>query len=215
MDKTRIRLILLVAALSVILGGLIGGVAAKYIWSTELTGKVTFSAKLAESITLRESVVGRQDDGSYALSPSSTDKNSYVLLPGLDVPKDPAISVKGKTPIEAYLYVEIVDSLKNDALSYTVEDHWLELGITGTNGGKVYVFCQSGVPVKLWKDFSENAIGILKDNTFYVSQKLNAKTTSDALVFYGAMCECSVVSSDTASKAHAEAVYVATFQSTP
>lgn len=126
----------------VLLGVLIGSAAAKYIYSEELTSTVTFSASLAESLLLQEHEAVRQADGSYKLNtsllPTDTKKgNTYELLPGLDVPKDPFVTVVNKTPIGAYLYIEVQSSL-NSAITYEIDtDNWTLLNIDGKD---IYVY---------------------------------------------------------------------------
>lgn len=208
MDKVRIRLILLVAVLSVILGSLIGGVAAKYIWSTEITGTVTFSAKLAESILLKEHQANKGADGSYSLDANTeVSANTYTLLPGLDIPKDPFITVTGKTPIAAYLFVEVVESaeLDTDILSYSLDDHWTPLSVAGKHGGKVYVYSSI-----LDGGSADLTVNILKGQTLTVSQKLKAAKSANALTFYGLMAETAAVEKGSMAYAdHAAAVYSA------
>lgn len=214
MDKVRVRLILLVAVLSVILGGLIGGVAAKYTWSTEITGTVTFSAKLAEGILLKEHKAGKNLDGSYTLDANTeVSTNAYTLLPGLDIPKDPFITVSGKTPIEAYLFVEVAESadLDTDILSYTLDDHWTPLSVSGKNGGNVYVYNSI-----LDGSSADLTVNILKGRTLTVSQKLKTAKATNALTFYGFMAETAAAEKGTMTFAeHAAKVYQTMTESTP
>ena len=214
MGKTRSRLILLVAVLSVILGSLIGGVAAKYIWSTELSGRITFSAKLAQSITLQEHQALQRQDGSYGLQPTKiVTENSYVLLPGLDVPKDPFIVVKGKTPIEAYLFLEVKDLLGSSALSYSLTDSWESLGNINPDdsGVTVYVYKQP-----LTEGFSEEPIHILSGDQITVSHTLKPTTISGGLSFSALMVESAFASGDGLTLAqHAANVYQAYQTETP
>lgn len=66
-------------------------------------------------------------------------ENSYEVLPGSSVPKDPTITVKGKNDVAAYLYVEIVDGTSN--INWSIADGWTRLdGVTGKYGGAVYVY---------------------------------------------------------------------------
>ena len=217
MDKVRVRLILLVAVLSVILGSLIGGVAAKYIWSTEFSGKVTFSAKLAESIVLLESEAIKNNDGSYTLNTAKpVSENSYTLLPGLDIPKDPYITVHRKTPIAAYLYVEVVESkdYREGILQYSLDDRWKKLDIAGKNGGQVYVYMNEGktAPLAISNDPEDFTVNILKGQTLTVSQELKSALSSNALTFYGLMAEAaqdSAISGTVGTFDHSANVYTA------
>ena len=129
--------LLLIIAVSVLIGSAVG----KYRRSFTLEqATVTFTAKLAESVTLQEHKANRQPDGSYELDENSTVAEiEYTLIPGLDVPKDPYVTITGKTPIDSYLFVEVVDETSNGAISYAMSDKWKALSLTGKHDGAVYV----------------------------------------------------------------------------
>lgn len=172
---------------------LIGSAIGKYVRSYTLEeATVTFSAKLATSITLLEHEAKRQPDGSYVLDNSKTVTSmEYTLMPGLDIPKDPHITIEGKTPIPAYLFVEVVDTTPNEAISYEMTERWRPLGITGKNGGAVYVYTADGtnptvVDDKVGTPFQVN---LLKYNQITVGQGLLGYTGDNSLVFYACMGE--------------------------
>ena len=205
MEKKRSRLvtvgILAVALLSVLIGSAIG----KYTTTVPVSGTVTFNASLATSITLQEHKAERQGDGSYELSTTETvTSQTYSLLPGLDIPKDPYITITGKTPIKAYLFVEIVDTLAETKdgttytpITYTVSSDWLKLNdVTGKNGGTVYVYQGDKTEAKpITTDLTVQILAPLvkdKPETIRVSQKLIAQSDSDSndvLKFYACMGE--------------------------
>ena len=85
--KPRSHVLTVVVILALAGSILAGSVVAKYIRSFQLDeSKVTFTAKLATSITLQEHEAQRQSDGSYILDSAVTVENqSYVLIPGLDI----------------------------------------------------------------------------------------------------------------------------------
>ncbi|MBR5264576.1 MAG: hypothetical protein IKV50_07780, partial [Clostridia bacterium] len=96
MNKNR-RIALLLAVLFC-LSAVTFVAVAKYIKDIPFIGNVTFKADLVENFTLTESEAKRNTDGTYSLdTTTSTDKNSYTLMPGVDVPKDPKITIEGKT----------------------------------------------------------------------------------------------------------------------
>lgn len=159
--KPRIRLWPLVMAAVMVLGSLVGVVLAKYVYSTELHATVTFSARLADNFWLQEHQVLRQEDGSYVLDTGVTvAENNYILMPGVDVPKDPFIKIKNKTPLESYLFVEVVDSLdvftgsgggeSIKPVTYAMTNDWRLLKdgegnpVAGENKGAVYVYTGGG-----------------------------------------------------------------------
>ncbi|MBR2310753.1 MAG: hypothetical protein IKA47_09520 [Oscillospiraceae bacterium] len=230
--KRKYPRLLLIAVVSVLLvSALAGTTVAKYVTKQTFTGKVTFSAKLAEEVLLRERTAERQPDGSYKLTTPYVAENTYELLPGMDIPKDPHVVVKGKTDLKAYLFIEIVDKLTEQIgdqnyrpITYTVSSNWLKLqDVTGEHGGTVYVYKGTGEEAAvLGEEFTKDAtdrteeIDILalldgKTETVRVSQKLNSQLASDdgdILAFYAAMGE-------TAMGADATAVYKAIYGMTP
>ena len=158
---------------------------AKYIKDVPFSGNVTFTADLAETFTLTESEATRKTDGTYSLNTSkSVESNPYTLMPGVDVPKDPKITIKGKTAVPAYLYVEVLESEYFPAtVTYSMAEGWEDLEITGPKGGKVYVYgtVLNGTTPDL-------TIRILKNDTLKVSQNLLRGTTA-TMTFYGYMAQ--------------------------
>ena len=95
MNKNR-RIALLLAVLFC-LSAVTFVAVAKYIKDIPFTGNVTFKADLAETFTLTESEAKPNTDGTYSLDTSkSVESNTYVLMPGVDVPKDPRSPSKAR-----------------------------------------------------------------------------------------------------------------------
>lgn len=202
--KPRYHLLLLLLLVLLAAGGLTGTAVAKYITQNTAQGSVTFSAQLAESLTLWEHEAAKNADGLYtidATSPTidSNDEtkngNTYsVVIPGLDIPKDPQITVKGKTDIPAYLFLEIVGHQpgENDKkVTYTLEDCWVKQeDIPGTSGGTVYVYSANNSPAEVTgATFSESdTINIIKGQKVYVSQAL-PRDTELTITLYACMSE--------------------------
>ena len=162
---------------------IIMGTQAKYVTSVPLTGKVTFSADLSEYVTLTEHKATRKSDGTYKLSTTEiTIQNTYVVMPGVDIPKDPFITVTNKTDIPAYLYVEIVEeNLPGDGtVTYKLTGDWEKLSIAGRN---VYVY-KGELTAKTTQE-----IPILDANTVYVSDQYNPASSEFHLKFYGYMAQ--------------------------
>lgn len=156
---------------------------AKYIKDVPYIGNVTFKANLAKTFTLTESEAKRNTDGTYSLdTTTSTDENPYTLMPGVDVPKDPKITIEGKTAVPAYLYVEVCSNLPA-TVTYAIVSHWTDLNITGPHGGKVYVY--TSVLDGTVKDLT---LPIIDKEILYVSDKLSHTTTA-TMTFYGYMAQ--------------------------
>ncbi|MBR4072249.1 MAG: hypothetical protein IKK26_06825 [Clostridia bacterium] len=188
-------------------------VYAKYIRTETFTGTIQITVDLG-NIALLESKANKELTGQYVLDKNdildgTTDKegNTYThVLPGLDIPKDPYITVTGKTTIPAYIYVEIKadDIFKEssdhtpDYLTYELTNDWLSLGMKGRNGGDLYVYSGgAGAAKAVTADIAK--ISILVGDKITVSQELNLSTiTPVSMKIYAAMAE--VVSGKTAAE---------------
>jgi len=156
MNKKKVLLsvlaLILVCALSVT------GTLALMKMNTTTPVTNTFIAagggELAEGMTLTEHLVAPDANGDYSYAALNADDvpekvanaedadevftNSYTVMPGMTLPKDPTITITGKTEAPAYLYVEVVGAL-NGAYQWEMAEGWTEIvGLTGVNGGKVY-----------------------------------------------------------------------------
>lgn len=201
--KSRFRLWPFVMLLLLILGAGIGSIAAKYVYSQKLEARVTFTAKLADNLLLQEHEAVRRPDGSYILNDTllpTDDKtgNTYELLPGLDIPKDPYVQVVNKTPIRAYLYVEVVEEADalHKAIEYKMNPAWQNLNMEGKHGGKLYVYKIGDTSVLTHENCPNTPIPILtnpegSEHEIKVSQHLLEENTSedDVLTFYAYLFE--------------------------
>ena len=185
--RNRLRLLIVLTMLLIALTTFAVG---KYIKTIEMDSTITFTSKLADDVIIQEHKAVRQPDGSYVLDKSvdPVGSNTYKLIPGLDVPKDPHIIIEGKTPVQAYLYLEVVDSTENEALSYSLENFWKESdGFSPKHEGKVYIYAKDTTPVIITTDPGE--ISVLQEETFYVGQELLSGETTNGLVFYAYLVE--------------------------
>lgn len=160
--------------------------------------------KLAESITLLEHVVADEKDGVkdgiYELTTATTENNSYNVLPGTDLPKDPYITIVDKTTAPAYLYVDVVGKadLASVGLTFELDDCWKEIEVNGAaNKGTVYVYCNATTkePVVLNDSGADlSGINIIKDKVIKVdSTNENVKLTDEKeLTFYAYLAQASV-----------------------
>lgn len=156
---------LLVAALALLA---IADLRAKYVTTVDLTGAVRFTADLAVDVTLLEHKAERNSDGSYKLHTTETvATNTYVVMPGVDIPKDPTITITTKSAIPAYLYVEIVDNSPS-SVTYTLDDEWEPLAIPGRT---VYLYNYDGAYNFPPEDAEGNiTINIIKSQVITVGQ---------------------------------------------
>ena len=186
--KTFFRLVLLFAIVVVLIAAFVGSSLGKYKTTIELSSNVSFSAKLADELILQEHEAVHKTDGSYELNSNKVvTENSYVLIPGLNVPKDPHVVISGKTDIPAFLYVEVIDALGNDAISYNLAECWQKISDSGKYGGEVYVYAPGGTAAEITSDLTVN---ILLNDKIVVGQQLKLNSSaSDVLNFYACLHE--------------------------
>ena len=92
---------------------------------------------------LLESEAIQQANGTYTLGSNKVTANTYKLIAGVDVPKDPKISINNKTNIPAYLYLEVAGDT-NTYFELDLETCWDPLtGVVGQHGGNVYVYTEN------------------------------------------------------------------------
>ena len=162
---------------------------------------LTVNAELAASLEVKEhQLTGAYYDEYELSSDKLVESNTYVLMPGVDIPKDPFVRVTGKTEIPAYLYVEVVDTTggNSDTYSYTVDSaNWTTLkndqneDVTGKNGGKVYVY-QNGTKLTDANTSNDSwTVGILTDDKITVKPGLDVSSdySSATLTFYAYMAQ--------------------------
>lgn len=134
------KVMTLVLAFVLVVGASVAGTLA---WLTAQTATVTNTFTSAElfsedgSFTLWEHKATDTDgDGVYTLD-SSTEvtSNSYNILPGVNIPKDPTVDVVGLEE-HAYLYIKVTSTLPT-GLTYAIDrNNWTAL--TGYDGVYVY-----------------------------------------------------------------------------
>ena len=142
--KTKLIIVASALLLTAVLAVIGGSVAAKYIKEQRLPGSIKLEAELAESIEVFEHKADRQDDGTYVLLEGTANETTegiddYMLMPGVDVPKDPTVRVTGYTGIPAYVFIEVTvpeDEVEvfEEYVAYSVTDNWSELDSTAYPG---------------------------------------------------------------------------------
>lgn len=187
-NKKRITLIVCFLVV-LILALATGGVFSKYKETVNLNSVnlQVSSGKLASVFSLQEHKAVQNADGTYELGTDVVTSNSYRVLPGVALPKDPYFTLKKQTEIEAYLYVEIINNLGSKDLSYSLTNDWKALEVKGDNGGDVYVYSK-----KITKDFDDKKIYILKDNKITVTNANKSDLGEVNVSFYGYLAQASL-----------------------
>lgn len=170
--KTRISVLSLILLAIAAAALIIGLAAAKYVKEVRMPHTIKVSADLAKSIEIFEHEVNRTEHGDYETSADTVAENEYKLMPGVDVPKDPTVRIKGYTGLKAWLYVEIVETTVPTSVTYATASGWTQLsGLTGPNGGKIY-----------YRELTNAQTGdlefpVLANNTVIVSESIPRDTT--------------------------------------
>ena len=178
-SKLHITILVITAVLAVLL--VVGGAYAKYIKDVPVSGNITVSADLAGSFELFEHEAVRDAlTGNYTLGENEVVSNSYTLIPGSDVPKDPTIRITDKSAIDAYLYVEIVSTL--DGVTFEIADGWTP--ISAKDGRVVYVY-----NTKINSSNMPNGeIQIINNNLFKVTDQIKFKA-HQVITFHAYMAQ--------------------------
>lgn len=187
--KKKIFIVVFMLFVDLILAGLY----AKYLKDVSFDAKITISAHLAEEVELFEHEIIFKN-GVYVLGEEKVTENEYYVVPGADIPKDPQIVIKDKSVINAYLYIEVVDTISNasSGITYQLADCWIKLDeVKGKKGGQIYVYSSDENQATLLsnQNTNENPIYILENNKISVSE--NISSSDFQLDFYGYMAEVS------------------------
>ena len=185
------KLYIVMLALVLLCASGVGVTLAKYIYAKSFKGTVTFTTTLAEDIQLKEHQAQRKTNGSYELTDVVVTENTYLAMPGVDIPKDPYFEIRNKSSVDAYLFVEVVeDGTKPNSVSYELSGDWAKLdGAKAKHGGAVYVYTGGGsTALPLDEDFGNATVKILKDDIIYVSETMEAFSEFQ-LEFYGYMIQ--------------------------
>lgn len=193
-------------------------VGATYAYLTAQTPAVknTFVAGGAvadKDLELFEHKAVKNADGTYTLGSDTTASNAYTVMPGVNLPKDPTVTVE-KASGEYYLFVEVTkgEKVDGDTLSYAVDSSkWVKLAV---DGREVYAYTADGKTPAILNSALENVL-VLKPgadgNTIQVSgdnAKVAALTADNsALTFNAYACQA-------AGFADAAAAFTACFGST-
>ena len=135
------KVLSLVLAFVLVIGASVAGTLA---WLTAQTPTVTNTFTSAElfanpenDFTLWEHEAVQKNDGTYTLNSTKVFANTYELLPGVDIPKDPTVDVDNLKEY-AYLYIKVSGLPMATGLTATIDTaKWTALGDKYPN---VYVY---------------------------------------------------------------------------
>lgn len=150
---------------------LLYGFYAKYT----VSGDTGDSARVAKGVDIKvlehevelitDKTEAVENDRVYKLNEKNeVEKFTYsVVLPGVDLPKDPFIKIEGVPEVTYELYITVDDSKLPDTVTYEIDtEKWTE----PPEGSKTYKY--KGV---IDSNFDGKKIYILKNNEIKVSEK--------------------------------------------
>lgn len=132
--------------------------------------------------TLDETEYALNEKGEYAIQKNAdgsikkTTANNYKVMPGVIIPKDPTITIKNKSEIPAYLFIEVVGDC-SDYFTYELDAIWKEVeGATGLHDGTVYVYQSGG------EGTTGTILGSVASNTYNIIKNQQLKANNDITV---------------------------------
>ncbi len=188
-------LIALVVCGVLLISALIGGISAKYTQKTAKEGTgADITLQQVENETdfyLLENNVDQESDGDYNAVKEGdnayTDQGvTYYLIPGTILPKTAEVTVKNKTNLPAYLYLEIggLESVDDD-LAYSIINKWapLDASATGTTG--TYVYTNGGTDAVKLAGQTETKVKVFESDRLNVDslKKLSEKENLTILCY--------------------------------
>lgn len=183
-------------ALSVVLVVVVS-VAGTLAWLSAESGVVKNTFTSAElfanpntQFTLWEHQAVANADGTYTLNSTKVQENTYEILPGVAIPKDPTVDVVDLEEY-AYLYIRVTNHLP-DGLSYTIDSNNWEL-LTGYTD--IYVF--KGAYAE-GKSVSNNIIPATDDAKVSFTANILDKQTISVLSTYNGTADTNLTLSFTA-----------------
>lgn len=188
MKNMKKALILVLCAVLLVAGTVAGTVA----YLTHKTAAVTNTFVVGDILQaddvfelLEHEATDTDKDGVYELGTTETNENEYVVLPGVDLPKDPFVRTGKTLELDAYVFVEVVDGTCS-SLTVTVDTNlWTATGLTGDHGGAVYVLKANDGIVNAGEKL--DSVSILLNNKITVANETIANPGT--VVFYGYMIQ--------------------------
>jgi hypothetical protein len=175
------------------------GLFAKYAVSSSASdlatvakfGGVSVEEHKVESITDTSTMIEKNSMYDYTLENnakvvSTTTKKEYNLVAGTVIPKDTYVVVDGTNDVACNLYIEVVNSDKNNCVTFDIDNNWSEIedsSVTAQHGGTIYKYNKT-----ISAHESLNTGSIIKESTINISDacydKSNQKTDTFSIDFY-------------------------------
>ena len=161
-----------------------------------------------DGFSIKEHSVEEDEFGKYTLGTEiTTTGNTYNVVPGVTLPKDPYVQLKRTNSTPAYLFVEVVNEAST-AFSFEIDDtQWKPLGIAGNNGGDLYVHSIDKTNAVVLEEVkTATDYNIIKDKEVTVSDAESAEelglvdaegnATNKTIKFFAYICQATVADAD-------------------
>ena len=184
--KYASKVLVLVLAVLLIVGASVGGTLAWLQAKTENVTNTFTSAELFDTpetdFTVWEHQATENADGTYSLGSEKVKANTYDILPGVNIPKDPTVDIV-KLKENAYLYIKVTGLPLPAGLTASVDSaNWTLLDATDYPG--VYVY-QNGTVVTP----GSLTVSILTGNQITVSGDYAGTADGTSLTFEAYMVQ--------------------------
>lgn len=182
---------------------MLGAVGATIAWLQAKSAPVTNTFTSAElfadpekDFTLWEHEAVANEDGTYTLTATEVSGNTYDILPGVAIPKDPTVDVVGLQEY-AYLFIKVTGLPMAEGLTATVDPaNWTALG------GGVYVYsgieAENNIIKATDTAMKEFTVGILAGNQVVVADTYNGVSDDIKLSFEAYMVQATGNGADAA-----------------
>lgn len=200
MNKKRVLLIVL-AMVMVCVVSVTGTLALLAQESSSVTNtfvaSITDPEKFVDSFVIKEYKATADEKGNYTLGTDEVDANTYNVVPGVTLPKDAFVKLSRSNDTPAYLFIEVDNNLDTSVFTMSVDTtKWGKLeGVTGKNGGDIYVLGAANAPTVLGAvNESEGVYHIISGNQVTVANKndLSITDTTNTIKFYAYICQATV-----------------------
>ena len=192
------RIIALIICAVLMLSAMIGGGLAKYRTQKAIPGTAgPFTVQQAESFVAQESTVAvpENGDGSNEFGSDSSEGNTYLLIPGTKLNKNPSLTITKKTEIPSFLFAVVERTIiEGESVDFEMNSFWKAVdGLTTTSGGKetsVYVYVGTGTEAMIIDKTNAPTedIELLKDNALY-NKYLQKATDTQSFIVWGALVQ--------------------------
>lgn len=177
--------------------------------------------KFVDNFEIKEYQATADTKGNYTLDTAvEVDSNTYTVVPGVTLPKDAFVKLSRTNTTPAYLFIEVDNNLDTSVFSMSVNTTvWGKLdGVTGKNGGDIYVLGTATAPTVLGAVTAADGVyHIIAGNKVTVDNTNDLKittSTANTIKFYAYICQATVAKADGTNTSNPAEVFGICFPNT-